>query len=167
MTTLQIRAFEWQYWDALWELRAHQLAEHGIMVSSHVSEPDLSSPFERDYHRIGQVYLRGAGNFWIAWLGDTAVGHVGAQDLGGAVELRRMYVRAVFRRRGVGTRLVLALIEHCVAHGVRAIELWTDRNGPGRRLYERLGFRLVAEPGEAFKDVPLSPGEIRMRLDLC
>jgi len=166
MTTLQIKAFEWQCWDALWQLRAHQLAEHGIVVSSPVSEPDLSSPYERDYHRIEQVYLQGAGNFWIAWLGDTPVGHVGAQDLGGAVELRRMYVRADLRRRGVGTRLVRTLIEHCVAQSVRAIELWTAQNGPGRWLYERLGFRLVAEPGVAFKDVPLSPGEIRMRLDL-
>jgi GNAT superfamily N-acetyltransferase len=167
MTTIQIKAFEWQHWAALWELRKQQLAEDGIPVTIPVSAPDLSSPYERDYHRIDQIYLRGAGNFWIAWLGDRPVGHVGAQDLGGVAELRRMYVRADFRRRGVGTRLVRALIEHCVVQGVQAIELWTEESGPGRFLYESLGFHLVAEPGEAFKDVPLSPGEIRMRLDLC
>jgi GNAT superfamily N-acetyltransferase len=166
MTTLQIKAFKWQHWAALWELREQQLAEHGITMTIPVSEPDLSSPYERDYHRIDQVYLKGAGNFWIAWLGDRPVGHVGAQDLGGAVELRRMYVRADARGRGVGTGLVRKLTEHCSAQGVQAIELWTDESGPGRFLYERIGFRLVAEPGEAFKDVPLSPDEIRMRLDL-
>jgi hypothetical protein len=108
MTTLQIKAFEWQYWDVLWELRIHQLAEDGIMVSSFPSEPDLSSPYERDYHRIDQVYLRGAGNFWIAWLGVTPVGHVGAQDLGAAVELRHMYVRAGFRPAKFGCGSIYA-----------------------------------------------------------
>jgi hypothetical protein len=37
---------------------------------------------EWDYHRIGEVYLRGSGGFWLAWAGDAPVGHVGAQDLG-------------------------------------------------------------------------------------
>jgi ribosomal protein S18 acetylase RimI-like enzyme len=83
-----------------------------------------------------------------------------------------MYVRAEYRRRGVGTCLVGALIEHCVTHGVMAIELWTAKDGPGRLLYEKSGFRQTGGPGNEFRNkevpCPYSPSddEIRMRLDL-
>ena len=170
---ISIKPFEWKYWATLWELRTYQLAEGGIIVDAEPGPPDLSSPYERDYHRIDKVYLRGAGNFWFAWLGDTPVGHVGGQDVGGAIELRRMYVRAEYRRRGVGTRLVRALIEHCAANGVKAIELWTSEDGSGRLLYEKMGFYVTEGPDKEFKDKevlcaysPSSADEIRMRFDL-
>ncbi|HZO88610.1 MAG TPA: GNAT family N-acetyltransferase, partial [Chthonomonadaceae bacterium] len=97
---------------------------------------------------------------------------VGGQDIGGAVELRRMYVRQDFRRRGIGRDLVKALVAHCGAQGVPVIELWTAREGAGRKLYESIGFQMVANPGEAFANVEAvtgyTPGEdeIRMRLQL-
>jgi GNAT superfamily N-acetyltransferase len=166
------------------------LAEHGIVVDpqenppipSQVSEQiDRSSP-EWDLDYIGPVYLRGAGGFWLAWEGDTPVGHVGAQDIGGTdvpvgVELRRLYVRAEYRRRGIGTCLVQALIEHCAARRALccvplAIELWTAREGLGHKLYAKLGFRWTEQPGPEFARVEAETGyrpgedEIRMRLDL-
>jgi GNAT superfamily N-acetyltransferase len=163
---LLIRPFGWEDWRALWQLRFSQLAEHGILGGELPAQPDLRSPYERDYHRMGQVYLAGAGNFWVAWLDNRPVGHVGAQDIGGAVELRRMYVVAESRRRGVGARLVATLIEHCLRSGVKAIELWTSEQGSGRFLYEKCGFRIVARPGPEFQRVALVEDEIRMRLDL-
>jgi len=132
---------------------------------------DRSDP-EWDYHRIAEVYLQGAGGFWLAHWEDVPVGHVGGQDIGGAVELRRMYVRQDFRRRGIGRDLVKALVAHCGAQGVPVIELWTAREGAGRKLYESIGFQMVANPGEAFANVEAvtgyTPGEdeIRMRLQL-
>jgi GNAT superfamily N-acetyltransferase len=172
VTRIAIKPYEPKYWATLWQLRAHQLAEAGIEVDPDPGPPDLSSPYERDYHRMDQVYLRGAGGVWFAWWDHVPVGHVAGQDWGGGVELRRMYVRAEYRRRGVGTRLVVALIEHCVTHGVTAIELWTAQGGPGRLLYEKSGFRETGGPGKEFrnKEVPCphspSDDEIRMRLDL-
>jgi predicted N-acetyltransferase YhbS len=83
-----------------------------------------------------------------------------------------MYVRAEYRRRGVGIRLVRTLIEHCVNNGVKAIELWTGEDGPGRFLYEKMGFRVTEGPGKEFRDKEIpcvhspSTDEIRMRLDL-
>jgi GNAT superfamily N-acetyltransferase len=169
---MAIKPFDWKDWGALWELRAYQLKENGIILDPVPSQPDLSSPYERDYHRIGQVYLSGAGGFWLAWVGDTPIGHIGGQDLGGVVELRRMYTRANYRRRGVGTYLVCTLVEHCATNDVRAIELWTARDGPGHHLYEKLGFRVTDGPGVEFDDLgtttQYTPGsdEVRMRLDL-
>lgn len=157
--SVTITPFDWKAgWPALWELRRHQLAGEGIIIEPvKVGPPDLDSPYERDYHRIDQVYMTGAGGFWIAWWGDRPAGHVGVQDVGGSVELRRMYVRAGYRRRGIGTQLVHTLIAHCEAQNVAFIELWTASDGPGRRLYEKVGFRVIDEP----------PNEVRKTLVVC
>jgi GNAT superfamily N-acetyltransferase len=172
---VEVRPFQWHDWRALWQLRYAQLAEQGI----HLDPDDIPArnqsvsgdDYEPDLRRIEQVYLSGAGGFWLAWQGETPVGMVGAQDLGGVVELRRMQVHAHYRRQGIGCQLVQTLIEHCKNGKVTAIELWTDRDGPGRFLYCRFGFRRVDGPGHEFHDVDRATGrspntdEIRMRLE--
>jgi len=170
--------FTWEHWPTLWAVRRAQLAEHGILLGPD-STPEPPRPgvkmrdeHEWDYYHMDQVYLRGAGNFWLAWYGECPSGHVGGQDVGGAIELRRMYVVANYRRRGVGTKLVMALIAHSRAQGIGAIELWTAGDGPGRHLYRALGFRETGGPGAEFRDIAgrtrytPDPEEIRMRLDL-
>jgi GNAT superfamily N-acetyltransferase len=171
-----IRPFAWEDWRALWTIRFAQLAEHGVPVEpSEIPErPEsgVEDQYEWDFHHMGDVYLRGAGNFWLAWYTVLPVGYVGGQDIGGAIELRRMYVKAAWRQRGIGTALVRALIAHSRARGVHAIELWTAPDGPGRRLYHALGFRETSGPGVEFNEIALltryTPGtnENRMRLDL-
>jgi len=155
-----IEPFQLKDWNALWQLRSHQLAEEGIIISDKIpSQPDLNSPYEKDYHRLDQVYQRGRGNFWIAWLGDDPAGHIGAEDKESYIELRRMYVREEYRHRGIGTKLVQALIKHCYEQKVSIIELWTARGGPGSFLYREIGFREV-------ENVSNENHEIRMRLIL-
>jgi GNAT superfamily N-acetyltransferase len=103
---------------------------------------------------------------------ERPIGYVGAQDIGGAIELRRMYVQAAYRRQGVGTALVRALVTSCATRGAPAIELWTSPEGAGEQLYRTPGFRRVAAPGPEFADVrartryPAGADEVRMRLDL-
>jgi len=171
-----IKPFTWEDWSALWAIRLAQLAEHGILLDPTAipehPQSGIDDEHEWDFHHIEQVYLRGAGHFWLAWYTEQPVGYVGGQDVGGAIELRRMYVKASYRRLGVGTKLVEALISHSHTQGVQAIELWTAENGPGRRLYQALGFRETEGPGAEFKDITTrtryTPGadEIRMRLDV-
>lgn len=129
-------------------------------------KPNLSSPYEKDYHRIDQVYLAARGNFWIAWMDDLPVGHIGAEDKGDYIELRRMYVRAEYRRRGIGTLLVQALIKHCIEQRVSIVKLWTAEDGPGRFLYEKCGFRQVETADEEPGGEVDHNSEIRMRLAL-
>ena len=171
-----VTPFTWADWSALWTIRIMQLAEHGIQLDptmlSARPQPSLDHPHEWDFHHLDQVYLCGAGHFWIARCAEQPIGYVGGQDLGGAIELRRMYVNVFYRRRGIGSTLVQALIDRSRAYAISAIELWTAAQGPGRRLYERLGFQVRAEPGAEFADVisrtRYTPGddEIRMRLKL-
>lgn len=59
-----------------------------------------------------------------------------------AVELKRLYVHADARRRGLGTALVQRVEAWAVAHGAGRVELWSDtRFDDAHRLYERAGYR--------------------------
>jgi GNAT superfamily N-acetyltransferase len=61
-----------------------------------------------------------------------------------------------WRGRGVGGRLIEALIGRARARAIGAISLSVDAVNPARRLYERCGFQPVVEHGDA----------VTMRLDL-
>lgn len=173
---ISVRPFTGDDWPALWAVRLAQLAEHGIILDPAViperPRPGIDDEHEWDFHHIDQIYLRGAGNFWLAWYTDRPVGYVGGQDVGGGIELRRMYVEASYRRLGVGTALVEALIAHSRTQAVRVIELWTAANGAGRRFYHGLGFQETEGPGIEFNEIAArtryTPGadEIRMRLEV-
>ena len=162
-----VRAYGREDWVPLFQLVAARLAEHGIIadIPDAPEARDEDSP-EPVLDHINEVYLSGAGGFWLAWCGNVPAGSIGAQDLGGVVELRRMYVKAEYRRRGIGTCLVNTLVERCRVGGIAAIELWTASKGPGRFLYARQGFRVVDAKGSGFEAALDSPDEIRMRLEL-
>jgi GNAT superfamily N-acetyltransferase len=51
-----------------------------------------------------------------------------------------------FRNRGVGTRLLRALVEEGASSG-RPLTIHVERFNPAMRLYERLGFRPVEDRG--------------------
>jgi GNAT superfamily N-acetyltransferase len=169
-----VRSFEWEDWETMWKLNGYRLAEHGIIVDGPILPPDFSIVYdetnpnyhEMDMERIDEAYLKARGNFWIAWMEDQPVGFVGAQDKGDYIELRNMYVRKEYRRHGVGTLLVQALINHCEKQKVGVVKLWTANAGPGRFLYARLGFRQVALQGDEANTKYATGGEIRMSLGL-
>jgi GNAT superfamily N-acetyltransferase len=178
-----VKPFAWEDWRALWLVRFAQLGEEGIVLDpasiSPQPQPELEDNPEWDFDHMDEVYLCGAGSFWLAWDASGAghcsrpIGYVGAQDVGGVLELRHMYVQESYRRRGVGTALVQALIAHGRAQDVPAVELWTAPDGPGRPFYQTLGFRVTQRPRAEYKDVlartRYTPGadEIRLRLELC
>ncbi len=154
----------------MWTVRGQQLAEAGIFLDGPIAPPDLSITYDEnnpDYHeidldRVDECYLKGRGNFWIAWLDGQPVGYVGAQDCSEHIELRRMYVRQDVRRQGIGSALVQSLIAHCRVKAVDRIKLWTGLDGNGRFLYAALGFRQIAIPESEASHPAALGGEIRM-----
>jgi ribosomal protein S18 acetylase RimI-like enzyme len=69
---------------------------------------------------------------------------------GYAGEFAAVYVRGAAQRRGVGTRLMRAMMDDLAARGLTGFTLWVPReNIPARSLYEQLGGRLIGQRTEA------------------
>ncbi len=86
---------------------------------------------------------------WVAIDGAAVVGSVALRDLGGgAVELKRMYLRPDQRGHGLGRQLLGVALDWARAHGMRLVRLDTsERMLAAQRLYEANGF--VRVPGDA------------------
>ena len=73
---LAILPFAWGHW----RVRHHQLAEEGIVVPPEAIPDEPMNvgrdDHEWDYHPIADVFLRGAGGFWLAWWERIPVGHI-------------------------------------------------------------------------------------------
>jgi ribosomal protein S18 acetylase RimI-like enzyme len=68
--------------------------------------------------------------------------HRGEHD----VRIMDIAIAPAFRRRGIGTRLLGALIDEAAADG-RKLSIHVEANNSARTLYERLGFAPVGENG--------------------
>jgi len=87
-----------------------------IAINRALAPADMKETFERyietalaaEIDRLAGFYSRERGNgFWVAHSGPLLIGTVGLERASPhAVELRRMYVRAEFRRRGIAQALL-------------------------------------------------------------
>jgi ribosomal protein S18 acetylase RimI-like enzyme len=135
--------------------------------------PGAAAPPLEELLTIPQManYIEGWGRAgdagFIAEAGDEAVGacwlrrfsasQPGYGFLGEDVPGIGLAVRPAHRRRGVGTRLLAAVIELARERGIAALSLSVAQgNEQARRLYERAGFAPVGREG----------GSLTMRLDL-
>jgi GNAT superfamily N-acetyltransferase len=81
-------------------------------------------------------------------------------------EIKRMYVRPAFRRRGCGRRMLQHLADHARARSLPLLRLETGvHQREALRLYETAGFRPIP-PFGAYRDDPLSRC-YELRLDAC
>lgn len=70
----------------------------------------------------------------------------GPVDGEGAVELKRLYVAATHRGRGLATQLVDLVERQAAGVGARCVELWSDtRFTDAHRRYETLGYERTGE----------------------
>ena len=68
--------------------------------------------------------------------------HRGRSD----IRIMDIALAPAFRRRGIGTELLHALMEEAEASG-RKLSIHVEMNNPARLLYERLGFTRAGEHG--------------------
>jgi ribosomal protein S18 acetylase RimI-like enzyme len=108
-------------------------------------------------------YARPGGVVLIAWDGGEAAGAVAYRMVEpGVAEMKRLYVRPVFRGRDLGRELAGELIEDARTRGYRTMLLDTLASmQSARALYRDLGFAPVAP----YYDNPL-PGVMYMALEL-
>jgi putative acetyltransferase len=135
--------------DALVTLIGAAYDEHpGCVLDLPGVDADLVAP-------ATTAAARGAP-WWVVTDGDRVVACVGAGPLrGSTVELKRLYVAASHRRRGLAAALVRVVEAHAGALGAREVELWSDsRFTAAHRLYTRLGYldsgerRELGDPSE-------------------
>jgi putative acetyltransferase len=88
--------------------------------------------------------------FLAAYLNEKVVGCGALKIVDGAYgELKRMYVAATHRRRGIGQRLLEALEIHSVASGAMLVRLETGVRQPeALALYRRNGYKETGPFGE-------------------
>ena len=112
--------------------------------------------FEQELTSLPGEYAPLRGALLIAEVAGAGViaGAVGVRPLDGAVgELKRLYVRPAWRRRGLGRRLAIAAIDAARAAGYARLRLDTLAGlTAGLELYRGLGF--VAIPPYRYNPLP-------------
>jgi putative acetyltransferase len=109
-------------------------------------------------------YVPPRGGLWLATSDDTGIGCVALRPLdGGIAEVKRMFVDAAWRGRGVGRALLEALLAGARARGYETLRLGTLRDmTAAQSLYHSLGFAPIARyrPDElietTFYELPLT-----------
>lgn len=135
---------------------------HAAALEARALYPDLipaDSPMPTNAPAVaGSIYV-------IAYDGDLPLGMgalrpfrvlASAPTEPGVAEVRRMFVAAAGRRRGVGRAVLVALEQHARALGYHGLRLETgNRQQPAIALYETAGFARIA-PWAEHADDPTS-----------
>jgi len=98
--------------------------------------------FDRDLADIDSTYIDSGGAFWVLDMGGAIVGTIGViPEATESCELRRLYLKAPYRGKGWGTKMVRRVIDWAESHGFRRIFLWSDvLFEPAHHLYVKSGF---------------------------
>jgi ribosomal protein S18 acetylase RimI-like enzyme len=148
MRDLQLREATADDGDFLYDLHRRTLGEV-IEATWGPWDDDLQQEFHRDWFKPEQVEIvlvdgRPAG---------MIQAHSATAD---TFYISRIEVAPEAQNRGVGSALMQRMVERARQSGASAIELHVLELNRARELYERLGFRVVAE----------EPPKLRMRLAL-
>ncbi len=111
--------------------------------------------WDAELAELGRVYGPPAGGLLLALEGDRPAGCVALRPLAtGAGEVKRLFVAAPDRGRGLAKRLMGRLIELARSRGTQVLRLDTgDLQHEARALYRALGFRETAPYHEVPDDL--------------
>jgi transcriptional regulator with GAF, ATPase, and Fis domain/GNAT superfamily N-acetyltransferase len=111
------------------------------LLAGHAPESVLAETTSQDDLREAQCH----GHLWVALADDVPVGFAHVKVLEPSVaHLEEMDVHPEHGRRGLGTRLVLAVSAWAAAHQFEWVTLTTFRDVPWNMpLYSRLGFEVI------------------------
>ena len=103
---------------------------------------------EGEILHIPEFYQQKSGSgFWVADLAGVVVGMAGIECLNEVeAEVRRMYVDASYRRRGIGIRLLSHIEDFCIESNYKRVLLSTSElQEAALALYRAQGYTLVCE----------------------
>jgi GNAT superfamily N-acetyltransferase len=142
-------------------IRQHRIGDLGHVVSRHgvlyAEEYGWDITFEGAVAEIAAAFLKNHDpareRCLMAEIDGAIAGSATVVRLDDATaKLRIVYVEPWARGHGLGERLVTDCMDFARGAGYARMRLWTnDVLTPARRLYERLGFRLIeSEPHRSF-----------------
>ncbi len=117
--------------------------------------------FEKEIEELPGKYKPPKGCILLAQYDGRPVGCVALDEQSdGICEMKRLYIKSEFQRKGIGAALCKALIEQSKKIGYSNLRLATALE-PAKRLYESLGFVEI----QPFDQVPVD-GVVFMELKL-
>ena len=142
-----------------------------IAVNRALAPPDLRAAFEgyitrslaEEIDRLADYYAGRQGAFFVAHEGETLAGMFGLEGLGAqAAELRRMYVAATFRKRGLARTMLAHAEDVCRQAGAPVLTLSTSElQQAALAFYRNAGYALVREETAAAQSNKTIGGDIR------
>lgn len=157
-----IRPFEQTHEAEVRDLLARCLREIAPPSAQAAVEAYIAEALAGDYRDIATHYRPGRGRgLWVALSGDGDLMGTFALQPSGAdgAELRRMYVDADFRRRGVARAMLARAEALCVDWGFRTLVLTTSSlNRAAIELYRAAGFDQREFVPEGIQAESLPPG---------
>jgi GNAT superfamily N-acetyltransferase len=147
-----------------------------ITVNRALAPPHLRDAFEayiarslrEEIDAIADYYRDKRGGFWVVTDAGEIVGMFGLEAAShDAMELRRMYVDASMRRRGIGRRVLQFAEDECRRRKRPRLVLSTSElQSEALALYKNSGYRLVREEiAEAASNKSLGGGIRRYHLE--
>lgn len=104
----------------------------------------LGDQAARQREHYGRHYV--GAEFLVIRRGGEPIGRVFLYRHGNDIRLMDIGLLPPWRGRGIGTRLVEALLRLAAAEGC-GVTLHVEPDNPARRLYDRFGFRLIENRG--------------------
>ncbi len=91
---------------------------------------------------MSELALRSTRAYWVARVDGAVVGYCGLMVTGEDGHVTTLAVDPAMHRRGIGTRLLLALAGEAIRRGVTGLTLEVRMsNQPAQELYRKFGFR--------------------------
>ena len=91
---------------------------------------------------MSELALRSTRAYWVARVDGAVVGYCGLMVTGEDGHVTTLAVDPAMHRRGIGTRLLLALAGEAIRRGVTGLTLEVRMsNHPAQELYRKFGFR--------------------------
>lgn len=144
----------------------HEYLGWALAIDTDAEDAPTFSGVEEELATLPGVYAPPGGRLLLARSDGQPAGCVALKPVNATTgELKRMYVRPVFRGQGIGSRLVEALVESARAAGYRRVILDSHHTMTGaHRIYQAAGFEFV-DPPEGFPE-SLVPVVVFMAMDL-
>jgi ribosomal-protein-alanine N-acetyltransferase len=119
------------------------MAMHDLPAVHAIERASFAVPWPPDAYR-NELATNRLASYVVARADDVVVGFAGIWVMVDEAHVTTFAVDPRWRRRGVGERLLLALLDLSVARRAREATLEVRlSNMPARRLYEKYGFRPV------------------------